>query len=215
MSEAAPTVFVVDDDPAVLKGLERLLRSARLNVATFASPQEFLQRHDPRAHGCLLLDVAMPDLNGLELQNALAERGSATPIVFLSGQGDVPTSVRAMKRGAVDFLTKPVNDEDLLAAVHAALRNDQLARRARAEVDEIAQRLATLTPREREVLGHVIAGHLNKQAAAAMGTVEKTIKVHRARMMEKMGVQSVAELVRLAEKAQVAPAAPTSPPTAC
>jgi FixJ family two-component response regulator len=215
MSEAAPTVFVVDDDPAVLKGLERLLRSARLNVATFASPQEFLQRHDPRTHGCVLLDVAMPGLNGLELQQALAAGGSATPIVFLTGQGDVPTSVRAMKRGALDFLTKPVDDEDLLAAVHAALRNDQVMRRARAEVDDIVQRLATLTPREREVLGHVIAGHLNKQAAAEMGTVEKTIKVHRARMMEKMGVQSVAELVRLAEKAQVAPAAHAPPPTAC
>jgi FixJ family two-component response regulator len=209
LSEAVPTVFVVDDDPAVLKGLERLLRSARLNVATFASPQEFLQRHDPRVPGCVLLDVAMPGLNGLELQKALAERGGATPIVFLSGQGDVPTSVRAMKHGALDFLTKPVDDEELLAAVQAALRNDQVARRARVEVDDILQRIATLTPREREVLGHVIAGHLNKQAAAEMGTVEKTIKVHRARMMEKMGVQSVAELVRLAEKAQVAPAAPT------
>ena len=197
------TVFVVDDDPAVLKSLSRLLRSARLDVATFSSPREFLERHDPSAPGCLVLDVAMPGLNGLELQEALTAKGSELPIIFLTGHGDIPMSVQAMKRGAVDFLTKPVNDEDLLKTVHVAIEKDRLQRQQRAEVAEIQQRLATLTPREREVLGHVIAGQLNKQTAADLGTVEKTIKVHRARVMEKMKVQSVAELVRLAERAGI------------
>jgi FixJ family two-component response regulator len=212
MSDSAPIVFVVDDDPAVLKSLARLLRSAHLSVATFDSPQAFLEAHDPRAPGCLLLDVSMPGLNGLELQKALAAKGSATPIVFLTGRGDVPTSVQAMKHGALDFLTKPVNDDDLIAALQSAIDRDRITRSARAEVDDILQRLATLTPREREVLQHVISGHLNKQTAADLGTVEKTIKVHRARVMEKMKVQSVAELVRLTEKAQIAPAPPLAGP---
>ena len=203
MNYARPTVFVVDDDPAVLKSLSRLLRSARLDAATFSTPREFLERHDPSAPGCLVLDVAMPGLNGLELQEALTAMGSELPIIFLTGHGDIPMSVQAMKRGAVDFLTKPVNDEDLLKAVRAAIEKDSVARRARAELEEIQQRLATLTPREREVLEHVIAGQLNKQTAADLGTVEKTIKVHRARVMEKMKVQSVAELVHLADQAGI------------
>ena len=193
----------MDDDPAVLKSLSRLLRSARLDVATFSSPREFLERHDRCAPGCLVLDVAMPGLNGLELQEALAAKGSELPIIFLTGHGDIPMSVQAMKRGALDFLTKPVNDEDLLKAVHAAIKKDRLQRQTRAEVAEIEQRLATLTPREREVLEHVISGQLNKQTAADLGTVEKTIKVHRARVMEKMKVQSVAELVHLTERAGI------------
>jgi FixJ family two-component response regulator len=197
------TICIVDDDPAVLKGLSRLLRSARLAVATFSSPREFLDRHDPHTPGCLVLDVAMPGLNGLELQQALAAKGSALQIIFLTGHGDIPMSVEAMKRGAVDFLTKPVNDDDLLTAVGVAIEKDRVSRQTRAEVAEIQQRLATLTPREREVLEHVISGQLNKQTAADLGTVEKTIKVHRARVMEKMKVQSVAELVRLAERARV------------
>ena len=190
----------MDDDPAVLKSLARLLRSARLAVATFSSPREFLDRHDPNVPGCLVLDVAMPGLNGLELQQALIASGHELPIVFLTGHGDIPMSVQAMKSGAVDFLTKPVNDDDLLKAIRAAIDKDHLQRQARAEIAEIQQRLATLTPREREVLEHVIAGQLNKQTAADLGTVEKTIKVHRARVMEKMKVQSVAELVRLTER---------------
>ena len=198
-----PTVFIVDDDPAVLKSLSRLLRSARLDVGTFSSPREFLERHDPSAPGCLVLDVAMPGLNGLELQEALSAKGSELPIIFLTGHGDIPMSVQAMKRGAVDFLTKPVNDEDLLKAVYVAIEKDRLQRQTRAEATEIQQRLATLTPREREVMEHVISGQLNKQTAADLGTVEKTIKVHRARVMEKMKVQSVAELARLAERAGV------------
>ena len=200
MSQAEPTIFVVDDDLSVLKGLSRLLRSARLNPVTFASPEEFLDRHDPHAPGCLVLDVAMPGLDGLQLQQALIAKGSEIPIIFLTGQGDIPTSVQAMKGGAVDFLTKPVHDDCLLAAIRAAIEKDRQQRQAGAEVAEIRQRLATLTPREREVLEHVISGQLNKQTAAELGTVEKTIKVHRARMLAKMKVQSVAELVWLAEK---------------
>ena len=190
----------MDDDAAVLKSLARLLRSAGLAVATFSSPREFLDRHDPNAPGCLVLDVAMPGLNGLELQQALIAGGHELAIVFLTGHGDIPMSVKAMKRGAVDFLTKPVNDDDLLNAVRVAIEKDRLQRQARAEVADIQQRLATLTPREREVLQHVISGQLNKQIAADLGTVEKTIKVHRARVMEKMKVRSVAELVHLAER---------------
>jgi FixJ family two-component response regulator len=193
----------VDDDAAVLKSLTRLLRSARLKVLAFGSPQEFLERHDPHAPGCLVLDLAMPGWNGLELQAALAAKGSAIPIIFLTGHGDIPTSVQAMKRGALDFLTKPVNDADLLQAVQAAIEKDRTARRARAELEDIQARLDSLTPREREVLTHVVAGQLNKQTAADLGTVEKTIKVHRARVMEKMKVDSVAELVRLAERAGI------------
>jgi FixJ family two-component response regulator len=196
-----PTVFVVDDDTAVLKSLSRLLRSAGLAVATFSSPRDFLDRHDPNTPGCLVLDVAMPGLNGLELQQALKARGPDPAIIFLTGHGDIPMSVNAMKRGAVDFLTKPVNDDDLLKAIRVAIEKDRLQRQADAEVTEIQQRLATLTPREREVMHHVISGHLNKQTAADLGTVEKTIKVHRARVMEKMKVHSVAELVHLAERA--------------
>jgi FixJ family two-component response regulator len=201
MNPPMPTVFIVDDDAAVLKSLARLLRSARLDVAAFNSPAEFLEHHDPRAPGCLVLDLAMPGLNGLELQAALAAKGGSLPIIFLTGHGDIPTSVQAMKRGALDFLTKPVNDADLLSAVRAAIEQDGLARKARAELDDIQSRLASLTPREREVLTHVVAGHLNKQTAADLGTVEKTVKVHRARVMDKMKVQSLAELVRLAERA--------------
>ena len=203
MSQAGPTVFIVDDDPAVLKSLSRLLRANQVNVVTFGSPQEFLERYDPHTPGCLVLDVAMPGLNGLELQEALRVKGSAIPIIFLTGHGDIPMSVQAMKGGALDFLTKPVHDKDLLKAVEAALEKDRIERQSRAELDDIHERLATLTPREREVLIHVVSGQLNKQIAYDLGTVEKTIKVHRARVMEKMKVGSVAELVRLTERAGI------------
>lgn len=201
-----PTVFLVDDEASVLKALSRLLRSAGLNVEAFRSPQEFLQHHDPHAPGCLVLDVAMPGLNGLDLQRALADRGTELPIIFLTARGDIPMSVQAMKGGAVDFLTKPANDEDLLAAIRAAIDKDRANRQAGAERSRIQQQLATLTPREREVLKHIIAGKLNKQVAADLGIVEKTIKVHRARVMKKMNVRSLAELVRVAEHAGIKPA---------
>ena len=168
--------------------------------------------HDPGAPGCLVLDVALPELDGLQLQQALAVSGCARPIVFITGRGDIPTSVRAMKGGAVDFLTKPVNDKDLLAAVRHAIEIDRLAREAQVEMDALRQRLARLTPREREVLGHVVAGRLNKQIAADLGTVEKTIKVHRARIMEKMAARSLAELVRIADRLGIGAGSPRLPP---
>ena len=177
----AATVFVVDDDPSVLRALTRLFTAAGFKARAFASPAAFLEQHDSAAPGCLVLDVALPGLDGLQLQQALTASGCARPIVFITGRGDIPTSVRAMKGGAVDFLTKPVRDEDLLTAVRSAIEADQLAREAQVEMDALRQRLATLTPREREVLVHVVAGRLNKQIAADLGTVEKTIKVHRAR----------------------------------
>jgi FixJ family two-component response regulator len=208
MTPTPPIVYVVDDDASVLKSLSRLLRSARLNPVAFASPKEFLDQHDPRQPGCLVLDVAMPGFDGLQLQQALITKGSEIPIIFLTGHGDIPMSVRAMKRGAVDFLTKPVNADDLLAAIRLAIETDRASRQARAQVDEIRRRLASLTMREREVLEHVIAGRLNKQIADALGVVVKTIKVHRGRVMEKMGVTSVAELVHLCEVAGVKPSTP-------
>ncbi|MCX6875915.1 MAG: response regulator [Verrucomicrobia bacterium] len=198
-----PTVFVVDDEPAVRKALARVLRAMDIKVAQFGSAEEFIAAHDPAAPGCLLLDVAMPGLNGLELQRTLAVRDGALPIIFLSGCAEVPISVQAMKAGAVDFLTKPVPDEVLLAAVRAAFRKDRVARSARTAVAAIEARLATLTPREREVLDHVVAGQLNKQIADDLGAAEQTIKIHRGRMMGKMKVQSVAELVRLIEHLRI------------
>lgn len=200
---AIPTVFLVDDEPSVLRALCRLLRVAGHQVRAFPSSQEFLATHDLAAPGCVVLDLAMPDLNGLELQEALAASGSQRPIVFISGHGDISSSVQAMKAGAVDFLTKPVDEDDLLTAVRRAIEKDRQMREAWAELQAIGVRLATLTPREREVFQHVVAGRLNKQIAADLGTVEKTIKVHRSRMMEKMGVRSLADLVRMAERTEM------------
>jgi len=208
MNEPGPIVYVVDDDPAVLKAVSRLLRSAGLQVAPFDSPQRFLDRVDPAAHACVLLDMGMPGLNGLELQKSLAASGAELPIIFLTGRSDIPRSLRAMKQGAVDFLTKPADEEELIEAVRSALSNDRLAREARMEVAEIRRRLAKLTPREYEVFEHVITGKLNKQTAAELGTVEKTIKVHRARVMEKMQIQTVAELVLMAERAGITSSTP-------
>jgi FixJ family two-component response regulator len=206
MTSVANTVFVVDDDPPVLKALERLLRGAGFEVQGFPSSQAFLAQHDPATPGCAILDIAMDGLNGLELQQALAASGCDRPIVFLTGRGDIPMSVRAMKAGAVNFLTKPVDANDLLAAVRIAIEKDGMARQAGAELEIIERRLAALTPRERQVLCHVVAGRLNKQIAGELGTSEKTIKVHRARVMQKMGVRSVADLVRTTARAGIAPA---------
>ena len=172
-------------------------------VAAFASAEEFLEQYDPGVWGCLVLDVAMPAINGLELQHILAKAGSLLPIIFLTGEGDIPKSVQAMKHGATDFLTKPVNDEDLIAAVRMAIEKHRALRREQAELSEIRARLSTLTPREREVLEHVVAGKLNKQIASELGTVEQTVKAHRAHVMEKMKMKSVAELVRLVERCRI------------
>jgi len=185
-SPPGPTVFVVDDDAAVRKAVLRLLRSAGIAVAAFASPREFLAKYDPATPGCLVLDIAMPGFNGLELQAVLGKKVGTLPIIFLTGHGDVSKSVQAMKRGAFDFLTKPVKDKDLLTAVRTAIEKDAVARREQAKLSEIRARLATLTPREREVLEHVIAGKLNKQIAGDLGVTEATIKMHRARVMAKM-----------------------------
>lgn len=198
------TVFLVDDDPGVVRGLSRLLRTKGYAIRSFTSPQEFLANHDAALPGCAVLDVSMPGLDGLQLQEVLgAGAGAQRPIIFLTGKGDIPTSVRAIKAGAVDFLTKPVNDGDLFGAIARAEDQDAKNRQDHAALAAIQAKVATLTPREREVLAHVVAGRLNKQIAGDLGTVEKTIKVHRGRMMEKMGVRSVADLVRLAEKAGI------------
>jgi two-component system, LuxR family, response regulator FixJ len=192
-----PTVFVVDDDPAVLKAVTRLLRAEGFVTLSFPTAEAFLSQHDPSLPGCLVLDMMMPSINGLALQRALLDAGCERSIVFISGQGDVAASVQAMKGGAVDYLVKPFEDKDFLAAIRAAVAKDLAARVSEAQLHSIRQRITSLTPREREVLEHIIAGQLNKQIAADLGTVEKTIKVHRARVMEKMGASSLAELVRL------------------
>jgi len=209
MTSGTPIVFVVDDDASVLRGVQRLLRSAGFTAATFASAPEFLERYDQDAAGCVILDLAMPGFDGLQLQKALSERGSVLPIIFLTGHGDVPTSVQAMKGGAVDFLTKPVTDDELLAVVSEAIQRCEALHRARDEIAIIRRRVATLTPREREVLTHLLSGKLNKQIAADLGTVEHTIKVHRARVMQKMQVRTLAALVRLAERAGIEATPPT------
>jgi FixJ family two-component response regulator len=197
----AERVYLVDDEPAVRKALGRLLRSAGVEVATFGSAEEFLGALEEEAAGCALLDVAMPGLDGLALQETLARRGIDLPVLFLTGHGDVPMSVRAMKAGASDFLTKPVDGKVLVAAVRRALERGRSLARARREDAEIHRRLASLTPREREVLQGVVSGRLNKQIAADLGISEKTVKVHRGRVMEKMNAPSLAELVRLADRA--------------
>jgi FixJ family two-component response regulator len=201
MNEGAYTVFLVDDDPGVLKSLARLLRTSGYDSRTYASAREFLRDHDPAASGCAVLDIAMPGLDGMQLQHELAVEGIARPIIFLTGRGDIPTSVRAMKAGAVDFLTKPVDRNDLLAAIERARRQEAVSREVRAQLDSFEAKLVSLTPREREVLQRVVAGKLNKQIAADLGTVEKTIKVHRGRMMAKMGARSIVDLVRMVERA--------------
>jgi FixJ family two-component response regulator len=203
MRESTPTVYVVDDDPDVLKAIERLLESTGLSVSTFSSPQQFLERYDRNAPGCLVLDLALPGLSGLDVQRLLEQQGSVLPIVFLTGRGDIATSVQAMKRGAADFLTKPIDDTALIAAVHEALATDQALRSARLERERLAECLAALTERERQVLERVVAGRRNKEIAAELGTTEKTIKFHRGNLMHKLGVRVVVDLVKLAERAGV------------
>lgn len=199
-------VFLVDDEQELRQALSRLLGAEGLEIEDFGSASAFLARVNEACTGCLVLDLAMPGLDGLELQRQLAARGAHLGIVFLTGQGDIPTSVRAIKAGAVDFLTKPVKRVDLLRAVQAALRHAQAQHDAAVAAAGLRSRLAELTPREREVFTHVIAGKLNKVIASDLGTSEQTIKVHRARVMEKLGVVSVADLVRVAQQLGVAPA---------
>ncbi len=197
------TVFLVDDDARVVKALSRLVRVKGYNAESYTSSQEFLDHHDAAIPGCAVFDVSMPGLDGLELQHAMAAKGVCLPVIFLTGKGDIPTTVRAMRAGAVDFLTKPVSVRDLIGAIQRAEELDARARQAQAELASIKDKLATLTPREREVLTHVVAGRLNKQIAYDLGTVEKTIKFHRSSIMKKLGVRMVADLVRLAEKAGI------------
>ena len=192
----APNVTVVDDDFLVLRALDRLLRAAGFAVQTFSSARDFLRERTADCTGCVVMDLSMPELSGLELQQALAASANPRPVVFISGQGSVPSSVEAMKAGAVDFLTKPVDEHKLLAAVRIAIGKDRAMREKDGLRATITARLATLTLRERQVLEQVVAGKLNKQIAAELGTAEKTIKVHRARMMRKMQVDSLAGLVR-------------------
>jgi FixJ family two-component response regulator len=207
MNNPNPTIFVVDDDPSVRIGLERLLRSTGYNVEIYGSAQEFLETTpDCPGPACLVLDVKMPGLDGLELQDQLQKREYTMPIVFITGHGDIPMSVKAIKRGAIDFLTKPFDETDLLKAVQEALKKDVANRSAMNERQNILQRVKSLTPREYEILTYVITGMLNKHIAYHLTISEKTVKVHRGRIMEKLEIHSVAELVHMADKAGIQPA---------
>jgi FixJ family two-component response regulator len=200
MSETDAMVFVVDDDAPMRESLKNLIRSVGLRVELFASAQEFLRRKPPDLPSCLVLDVRMPGLSGLDLQKRTGDAGIEIPIVFITGHGDIPMSVRAMKAGAVEFLTKPFRDQDLLDAIQQALERDGKARDQRAALEELRSRFASLTSREREVMKRVVAGLLNKQIGAELGTSETTVKIHRHQVMEKMGAGSLAELVRMSDR---------------
>jgi RNA polymerase sigma factor (sigma-70 family) len=210
--ELEPMVFIVDDDTSVRKSLERLVRSVGLRAETFASAPEFLQRAAADGPSCLVLDLRMPGVSGLALQETLTKAGHRIPIIFITGYGDITASVRAMKAGAVDFLAKPFNDQDLLDAIQEAIARDRQARQERATLQDIQRCVDTLTPRERDVMALVVTGMLNKQIATALGTREKTVKVHRARVMQKMRVSSVVQLVLLAEKVGLTAPQNLSPP---
>lgn len=197
------TIFVVDDDPSVRKATERLLRSDGYAVKLFTCAKEFLESRLFNSSSCLVLDVRMPGLNGIQLQEELIKKKILIPIVFITGHGDIPMGVNAMKRGAVDFLPKPFNDQDLLDSIDKAIEKNIAIKKAQSQKDKILRLFKTLTPREQEVMRWVITGLLNKQIAQKLGTTEKTIKVHRGRVMHKMRVPSVAQLLRLAQKAQI------------
>jgi FixJ family two-component response regulator len=204
MKEADPIVFVIDDDRMIREGLQSLIRSVGLRVETFASAQDFLAAKRPDAPACLILDVRMPGLSGLDLQLKLSDANIRIPIIFITGHGDIPMSVRAMKEGAHEFLTKPVRGQDLLDAAQKAIASDRTLRKERAELMEIRRRFDSLTPREKEVLDLVVSGLLNKQIADELGMSELTVKTHRAHVMEKTHAESLAHLVRMSEKLKTA-----------
>ena len=208
MSELAPTVFVIDDDPSIRRAIKRLVESVGLRVEALGSAKEFLRTKVPDVPGCLILDVRLPGISGLELQRELITAGVQIPVIFITSYGDIPMSVRAMKAGAIEFLPKPFRDQDLLDSVHLALERDKARRQQDAEVKTLRHRLESLTPREREILPLVVSGLLNKQIASVIGTSEATVKVHRSQLTRKMGAQSLADLVRMAAKIGIATQTP-------
>ena len=211
MADSASIVFVVDDDPSVRRAIKRLIESVGLAVELFGSAKEFLSSPHPEVPSCIILDVRLPGMSGLDLQRTLAATGAHIPIVFITSHGDIPMTVRAMKAGAIEFLPKPFRDQDLLDSVQRALEQDRARRQRKAEFVTLWERFESLTPRERQVLPLVVSGLLNKQVAAVIGTSEAAVKVHRSQLTRKMGANSLADLVRMAEKIGVSTQPPQTP----